>query len=370
MKVESVRIISREKVEQPVYRYVKPTDYYKNILGEVSPTEAAMINEVCTLEMRSGDYVAYYNTTSDVADFAISLSKKLKGLDVSEINMAWDMLYRLSLPLGRSGVMMHALSAINILMYDLYSRYLNVPAYRIMGGTTRKRVRAYASHLHPTAIPELQEEARKYVSDGYKTMKMRFISGPSDIDGINKNIELVRGIRDAVGYDVELAGDAWMSWNYNFALKMVKKLEKYDIAWLEEPVMPDDFDAMKMLSMKTGIPISEGEHHYHVYDFKRLLDAGIRILQPDAVWTGGITPMKKIAALAEAYGAIIVPHTGNIYNLHCIISEPESVTPVAEFLTKYREWMEQDMEGIPFPVNGYIELNEKPGFGIEYKKPN
>ena len=77
--------------------------------------------------------------------------------------------------------------------------------------------------------------------------------------------------------------------------------------------------------------------------------------------------MKKIGALAETYGAIVVPHTGNIYNLHVIGSEPESVTPVAEFLTKYREWMEQHMEGTLFPEKGYFTLSDKPGFGLEYK---
>ncbi len=367
MKIDSINIIGREKVSQPIYRYVKPTDYYKDVLGEVSPTEAAMINEVYTLEMKAVEYSSFYNTTSDVAGFVVEFSGKLVGFDISEINRAWDMLYRLSLPLGRSGVLMHTLSAINIMMYDIYSKYLGVPAYKIMGGTTRKHIRAYASHLHPTDFKDLQDEAREYVFQGYKTMKMRFISGPSDINGIEKNIELVKAIREAVGYDIELAGDAWMSWNYNFALKMAKKLERYDMAWIEEPLMPDDFEAMKMLSWKTGIPISEGEHHYHIYDFKRLLDAGIRILQPDAVWTGGITPMKKITALAETYGAIVVPHTGNVYNLHVIGSEPESVTPVAEFLTKYREWMEQHMEGTPFPKNGYFTLSDKPGFGLEYK---
>ncbi|WP_201779546.1 hypothetical protein [Acidiplasma cupricumulans] len=75
---------------------------------------------------------------------------------------------------------------------------------------------------------------------------------------------------------------------------------------------------------------------------------------------------EKIAALAESYGAVVIPHTGNVYNLNFIISEPESVTPMAEFLTKYREWMEQNMSGIPFPKNGYFELSENPGFGIIY----
>ncbi len=84
-----------------------------------------------------------------------------------------------------------------------------------------------------------------------------------------------------------------MSWNYNFSLKMLKKLEKYEMSWVEEPLLPDDFESMKLLSEKTDIPIAEGEHHYYLYDVKHLLDSGIRIIQCDSVWAGGITSMKK-----------------------------------------------------------------------------
>ncbi len=366
MKIDKIRIINRISVKQPVYDYVKPTDYYKKTLGAVSPTEAAMINDIYTLELDSGDIKVYYNATKEVADFVMLLSDKITGMNITDIDMVWDLLYRYTLPLGRGGLVMHAISAIDLMLYDAYARSLNLPVYNTTGGKTREKIRAYASHLHPTDFKSLQEEAVKYINEGYKTMKMRFLYGPSEINGVEKNIELVKTVRDATGYDVELACDAWMSWNYNFSLKMFKKLEKYDIAWVEEPLLPDDFESMKLLSGNTDIPISEGEHHYYLYDVKRLLDSGIRIIQCDSVWAGGITAMKKIAALSEAYGAVVIPHTGNIYNLHFIISEPESITPMAEFLTKYREWMEQHMSGIPYPDNGYISLSEKSGFGVEY----
>ncbi|MEM0133148.1 MULTISPECIES: enolase C-terminal domain-like protein [Acidiplasma] len=370
MKIESLRVINIMEVKQPLFPYVKPTDYYIDFIGDESPTDAAMINKIYTLEMKSGDIISYYNTTEIVADFIKAIESKIIGLDLEDISMAWDYMYRYTLPVGRGGIAMHAISAINLLMYDIYAKSLGIPVYRLIGGKTRKKIVAYASHLHPTDVKNLQDEAISYVNEGYKTMKMRFLYGPSKIDGVEKNIELVKIIRDAVGYNVSLACDSWMSWNYNFALKMAQSLEKYEIAWMEEPFLPDDFESMKLLSKKTDIPISEGEHHYYIYDVKHLLDAGIRIIQCDTVWAGGITAMKKIAALAEAYGAVVIPHTGNVYNLHFIASEPESITPMAEFLTKYREWMEQNISGIPFPKNGYFELNEKAGFGIEYLPKN
>jgi len=122
------------------------------------------------------------------------------------------------------------------------------------------------------------------------------------------------------------------------------------------------------LSDKTDIPIAAGEHHYHVYDFKRLLDSGVRILQPDAIWVGGITPMKKIVGLAEAYGAIIIPHTSNVYNLHFIISKPESIAPMADYLTRYKRLEDRVLN--PYgPEKGYFRLSEEKGFGSKYNLP-
>ncbi len=367
MKITDLQIVARDHVKQPLYPYVKPTDYYLDILGENSPTQAAMIDDVAILKMSLDDGTeSYFNTSSIVADHAVLLFSKIRGWDPSRINMAWDFLYRYSLPLGRAGVSMHAISVINLMMYDLYARHLNVPVFDLLGGRTRERIRAYASHLHPLPLKELQQEAQDYVNQGYRTMKMRFIAGPADPNAMEKNEELVKAVRDQIGYNIELAADAWMSWTYNFALRMLQKLERYELAWVEEPLHPDDFEGFSMLTRKVGTPISAGEHHYFVHDIKKLLDSGVRILQPDTMWTGGLTSMKKIAGLAESYGAQVIPHAGNVYNLHFIMSEPQSVAPMSEYLTKYREWMEQHMKGIPTPQNGYIALQDKPGFGVEY----
>ncbi|MCL4346746.1 MAG: L-rhamnonate dehydratase [Candidatus Thermoplasmatota archaeon] len=366
-RISSVSLTEFEEVRQPAYPYVKPTDYYKQYLGETSPVEAAMLSRICFARMTTESGLSSYIAVSEpVADFISNLSGSITGFDTAEISKAWDYLYRKTLPLGRAGLAMHAISAINLLMFDLLGKELKVPVYKLTGGATRGAVRAYASHLHPLPVKELQEEAMRYVEDGYRTMKMRFAAGPADPFAVERNIALVKAIRDAVGYEVELAGDAWMSWNYNFAVFMISRLEKFEMRWIEEPLLPDDFDGFSRLTRSVSTPISSGEHHYHVYDFKRLLDSGVTILQPDTTWVGGMTAMLKIASLAETYGAWVIPHSGNIYNLHFIVSQPESVAPMAEYLTKYREWMEQHASGIPVPEHGYIKLSEKPGFGITH----
>ena len=367
MRIKNVTIERMEEVEQPIYPSAKPTDPYRDIIGELSPVSAALVNKIAYLKLTTEDGVfSILPTSQQVADAVVFMGSLIVNMDVSDISKAWDMLYRRTLSIGRSGLIMHALSTINLMMYDVFAINFGVPVYKILGGKTRDKIRAYASHLHPLPKDQLEKEALSYIEDGYRAMKMRFIAGPSDIYGVEKNLELLKIVREAVGYDIELAADAWMSWNLNFAQRMLMRAEKYELSWVEEPLLPDDFEGYKELNRKVETRISAGEHHYHVYDFHRLIESGIRILQPDAVWVGGITPMKKIVALAEAYGAVVIPHTSNIYNLHVIMSEPQHLTPMAEYLTKYKRWIEQHAVNIPKPKEGYLTLPEGPGFGIKY----
>jgi L-rhamnonate dehydratase len=365
-KITQIEIVKEEKVSQTAFPYSKPTDYYVKMDGK-SPIQSALIDNVAFLRLSTdNEHVeSYLEVSKPVANLALKISQIVIGQRVDEISKSWDMMYRFSLPYGRAGLALQALSAINILMYDACARALDIPVYKLLGGKTREKIRAYASHLHPLPPKELQAEALNYVSEGYQTMKMRFAAGPSDPNAVEKNESLVRALRDAIGYEVELAGDAWMSWTYNFSLKMLKKLEKYELTWIEEPLLPDNFEGYKELCKNSPTPISAGEHHSHVYDFKNLLDSGVRILQPDALWSGGITSLKRIAGLAEAYDAYVIPHNSIPANLSFIASEIPSVAPLAEYLVKYG-WMEQRMINPPRPINGYFEVSDRVGLGVEY----
>ena len=221
MKITKLEIISRDKVNQPLYPYVKPTDYYLDILGEKSPTEAAMRDNVSIIKINRDDgSSSYFNTSSLVADYALTFFGKIQNWDVSEIGRVRDFLYRYSRPLERAGVSMHTISVINLMMNDLYARHLKVLEYDLLGGKTRDKIKDYASHLNPLPIKELQKEAHGYIDKCYKVMKMRFSSGPVDPNSMEKNEELVEAVRDQVGYKVELAADAWMSWTFNFFMRM------------------------------------------------------------------------------------------------------------------------------------------------------
>ena len=365
MYIKEVKLVETREVRQPSFPYAKPTDFYR--LPESSPASAAMADKVSLLRLTTDEGVqGYVETSHQVAKVALELSPYVVGLKVSQTSKATDLLYRLTLPVGRAGIYVHAVSALELLMWDALCKEVGMPCYSLLGGPSREEARAYASHLHPRPIDELRREARDYVSQGFTAMKMRFPSGPWDPLGVERNESLVKAVKEEVGYSIELAADCWMSWNLNFAMKMARKLERYELAWIEEPLLPDDLKGYTKLS-KEGVPVAAGEHHYHVYDFLRLLEAGVRILQPDALWSGGITTMKKVIALAEAYGAWVIPHTSNVYNLHVVFSESENVMPLVEYLPHYR-WMQNFSLNPQRPKNGRFTLPQGKGFCVEYEK--
>ncbi|BBD72925.1 hypothetical protein HS1genome_1314 [Sulfodiicoccus acidiphilus] len=365
MYVKKIELVATKGVEQLNYPYSKPTDYYDK-LPSMSPARAALSDRVSLLKLTTDEGVKGYVETSEVAGrTALSLAWAIEGLRTSQTSLALDLLYRLTLPTGRTGIFLHAISALELLMWDSRCKELGVSCLSLIGGPTREKVRAYASHLHPKPIQELKREARNYLEQGFTAMKMRFPSGPWDALGVERNEEVVRAVREEVGKEVLLAADAWMSWNLNFSLKMLRRLEKYELAWIEEPLLPDDLEGYRELASRTGVPLAAGEHHYHVYDFKRLLDVGVTIVQPDALWSGGLETLRKVASIAEAYGAWVIPHTSNVYNLHFAFAEPENIVPMVEYLPHYR-WMENFAINPPLPERGFFFEPKGKGFCVEY----
>ncbi|AOL17391.1 L-rhamnonate dehydratase [Sulfolobus sp. A20] len=366
MRVKDIVLVKANyKPNLEAYPYTKPTDYYE--IKGLNPLESAGYNTVSFVKMVTDNNEESIVEVSDmVADIILKLKNVIIGREIDETERIFDLLYRITLPFGRKGIVMMAISAIDLMLWDLKGKETGKPVYKLLGGPTRERIPAYASHLHPTDINELRKEALSYLEEGYQAMKMRLCCGPLDgYKGMERNEELVKAVRDAIGYNVDLMADVWMAWNLKYARRMLKRLERYELSWIEEPLPPDEYHAYKVLSKEIGIPIAAGEHAYTVEEFKLLADYGIEILQPDALWSGGITTLKKVQGLAEAYGLQVIPHTSIPYNLHFLFSCPPHICPMAEFLTKYR-WMEDFMVNPPRPKNGYFYLNDKVGFGIEY----
>ena len=298
------------------------------------------------------------------------LEPLLLGADPWDVEYLWQQMYRRTLAFGRKGVTLAAISAVDIAIWDLLGKDAKQPVFRLLGGRTKDRIPVYASRLYAMPIDELQKEARKYKDQGYTMMKLRFGWGPMDgAAGMQKNVELVRAVREAIGDDTDLMADAYMGWTLDYAKRMLPRLEPFNLRWLEEPVMPDDTRGYRELKSHRRIPIAGGEHEFTIFGFRELLETNsLDYIQFDTNRVGGISQARKICALAESFQIPVVPHAGQMHNYHVVMASLNS--PMAEFFPKVNVEVGNELfwyifDGEPVPKNGYIDLNDElPGLGL------
>jgi L-rhamnonate dehydratase len=298
------------------------------------------------------------------------LKPLLLGSDPWDTEYLWQQMYRRTMAFGRKGVAMTAISAVDIALWDLLGKSAKQPVYRLLGGRTKKRIPVYASRLYSMPLDELRVEAQRYKDEGYKAMKLRFGWGPVDgAEGMQRNVELVRTVREVVGDGVDVMADAYMGWTLDYAKRMLPLLEPFHLRWLEEPVIPDDTRGYKELKAYGRVPIAGGEHEFTIFGFRDLLEANaLDYIQFDTNRVGGISQARKISALAEAYQIPVVPHAGQMHNYHVVMANLNS--PMAEFFPQVDVEVGNELfwyifDGEPVPVDGSIDLDEKtPGLGL------
>ncbi|GIV77923.1 hypothetical protein FKZ61_018380 [Litorilinea aerophila] len=306
------------------------------------------------------------------ADQAYIIGTQLKplllGHDPLAIERIWDRMYRFMVH-GRKGVAMMAMSVVDCALWDLKGKWANAPVYTLLGGPTRERIPAYASMLGYSLDPELvHERAQEVVRQGYTATKWFFRDGPTDgVAGIQRNLRLVRTLREAVGPDVDIMLDCWMSWDVPYTIQMAARLEEYHPRWIEEPVLPDKIAQYAEIRRNVRIPISGGEHEYTRWGLKALMDAGAcDVLQPDIYWAGGISETMKITALASAYDLPVIPHGHSVpATVHLIAAWPQTTCPLLEYLVKWNEIHQFFLKNPIKPVNGHVTLPTGPGIGME-----
>ncbi|HKV47246.1 MAG TPA: L-rhamnonate dehydratase [Candidatus Acidoferrales bacterium] len=306
--------------------------------------------------------------TKQVID--VYLKPLLIGKNPYDSEFLWQLMYRKTMAFGRKGIGMTAISAIDIAIWDVLGKAAKQPVFRLLGGRTKQRIPVYASRLYSQCLEKLAAEAKSYKDCGYTAMKLRFGWGPQDgAAGVQKNLDLVRTVREVVGDGIDVMADAYMGWNLDYARRIVPLLEPYNLRWLEEPVIPDDISGYVALKSMGRIPIAGGEHEFTLYGFRELLDAkAVDYIQFDTNRVGGITQARKIAALAEAHSVPVVPHSGQMHNLHIVMSSLNC--PLAEFFPIVDVEVGNELfwyifKGEPKPVNGYIDLSDDvPGLGL------
>lgn len=294
----------------------------------------------------------------------------LLGADPWDTELLWQQMYRKTMAFGRKGIGMVAISAVDIALWDLLGKSAKQPVYRLLGGRTKPRIPVYASRLYSSPLDELAAEAKRYKDEGYKAMKLRFGWGPTDgAAGMQRNVELVRTVRETVGDEIDVMADAYMGWTLDYSKRMLPLLEPFHLRWLEEPVIPDDIHGYAELKSHGRIPISGGEHEFTIYGFRELLEArAIDYIQFDTNRVGGISQARKICALAEAHSVPVIPHAGQMHNFHVVMASLNS--PMAEYFPVVDVEVGNELfwyifSGEPKAKDGFIDLDDNvPGLGL------
>eukprot|EP00984_Skeletonema_dohrnii_P010144 scaffold3940_cov101-Skeletonema_dohrnii-CCMP3373.AAC.7 len=300
----------------------------------------------------------------DAACFIVEnhLSRFVEGQSPVNVELIYDQMWRSTMNYGRKGIAIQAISAIDLAIWDALGKLRGVPVYELLGGKTKDKIPCYAT----TSRPDLAQEM------GFFGAKFPLPFGPASGEiGMQKNIEMVKKWREAVGPTFPLMIDCYMSLTLPYATELARKCEPYNVKWIEETLPPDDYDGYSELkkAVKTTL-ITTGEHEYTRYGFKTLLEKKcVDVLQPDITWCGGMTEARRIVALSSAYDIPVIPHGSSIYSYHLQICFPSC--PMAEFLV-----MSPKADSIvsffgnlfldePLPKDGYVELpHDKPGFGV------
>jgi len=303
------------------------------------------------------------------------LSRYVVGQNPLNSEVIWENLYRRTLDYARSGILMAAVSAIDVAIWDLKGKLLGLPVHQLLGGKKRDRIYPYATGLYfreeNDLTRALADEAIEYKEMGYKAVKMKV--GLS----LKEDIMNIKAVRNAIGDNMELMIDANHAYNLPEAIHLARAVEDLNIGWFEEPISPEFYEQYAELRSKTCISIATGECEYLRFGFHRLLQKNAAdILQPDLCACGGLTEAKRIAALASTYGVEIVPHTWGsnvaisaamhfVANLDTIPGRLK----MPEFKLEHdctANGIRDDVTSPDFKIkNGTIIISDKPGLGVE-----
>jgi len=285
------------------------------------------------------------------------LKPLLIGEDPLDSERLWETMYRATYRHGQAGILLMAISGIDLALWDLKGQVMGQPVWRLLGGKARERVPVYAT----------VREGAWAQAQGFCGVKLGGPYGPRDgREGMRHNEAYVAALRERVGPDMDIMIDCARGWDVEYTIHMARILEPYRIRFIEEPIPSHDVDGYLRLRRSVhGTLIACGEHVFTRYAARALLERGaVDILQPDIRWTGGLSEMIKICDLAAAHDIPVMPHRGGMaWSLHAIMARPEC--PLAEGLVLTREEAAYSVfDGEPVPEGGTLAVSDAPGFGL------
>ncbi len=380
MRISDIRCIPVEcRLPQPVY----DANY-------IMATKPALLVEVETDEGLVGlGEAAHFggplHSTRTVIES--ELRDHLIGEDPLDVERLWEQMHQRAYKHGRGGILIAAMSGIDIALWDLRGKVAGLPLWRLLGGY-RRQVPAYATggfYAEGKGIRELCAEMEAYCRHGFRAVKMK-VGRNSEIEGsplramvhrgvcevtLHEDLARVQAVRKMVGPEVRVMIDANGAWDVGTAVKMGRAFEPFDIYWYEEPVCPDDLAGSAEVASKVAIPIAGYETcSYGRVSFRDYITArAVHFVQPDVAWAGGLTESLKIAHMAQAWNLPFAPHIhGSAVAVaaaaHLIGAVPNA--SMAEMVFPAHPLMAELVKE-PLVVNsrGFITLTDRPGLGLE-----
>lgn len=303
----------------------------------------------------------------------------LIGADPRQIEDIWTLLYRAAFYRG-GPILMSAISGIDQALWDIKGKYFNAPVYELMGGKCRQKMKIY-SWIGGDRPSDVAEAAKERQEAGFHAIKMNATEELQYIDTYDKIdavLERVASIREKVGKNFGIAIDFHGRVHRPMAKILAHKLEEFNPMFIEEPVLCENMESFKEIAASSNIPIATGERLFSKWDFKRLFSAGgVDIIQPDLSHAGGITEVKKIASMAEAYDIALAPHCplGPIALSACLqvdatchnaVIQEQSIGIHYNVGKSVLDYI-KNPEDYKF-TDGYVQLPVKPGLGFEINK--
>jgi L-rhamnonate dehydratase len=299
---------------------------------------------------------------------ALSLRDALVGEDPTDVERLWQKMYRASIFYGRRGVAIHAMSGIDIALWDIRGQALGKPISELIGKPIHHRIRAYASRLMPETESETREAVAELRAQGFTAIKLGW--GPLGKDP-KHDVRLASAARDAAGDHVQILIDAGLGYGRDAktAIGVARELEALGVFWLEEPFEPDEYEAYAELADAVGIRIAAGEQDVTFWGFRELADRGhVDVLQPDVTRCGGITETMRIVNFARERGLDCVLHAWKSGIVKAASLHIDAVMPAPIFqeycVAQTPINQELTMEKLPIDAEGFVAVPRGPGLGV------
>ena len=324
--------------------------------------------EVVMVRLETGDGLEGWGYTYTIGHGGAALQSLIEcelkpivvGADPRCIEQLWELMWWHMHYIGRGGLAVFAIAAVDIALWDLKGHKEGEPLWRLLGGYSGM-AKAYAGgidlHLDMDA---LLQQTRTNLDSGFRAIKMKV-----GRERLSEDVARVEAVRQLIGPDIPLMTDANMRWSVEKSIRAAKKFRQFDVYWLEEPTIPDDFKGHSRIAKEGRVPVAAGENLHTIYEFRNMIqDGDIGFPEPDVSNIGGITNWMRVAKLAYAHNLPVTTHGVHELHLHMLAAVPN-----ASYLEVHSFGLERFMVNPPALVDGVMTAPDLPGHGVEFDWP-